>query len=346
MVREDDIDQCAAMIRTGSHSFHSASRLLPDRIRKPAFVLYAFCRVADDEVDLTMGKTAAVARLQDRLDKCYDGRPRNCPQDRAFAMLVNDYEIPKALPEALLDGLAWDARARRYSDIAELRAYSARVAAAVGVMMCLLMRVRDRHTLARACDLGVAMQLTNIARDVGEDAREGRLYLPLDWLSEAGIEPDAFLLKPCMTTELAEVVDRLLTEAGKLYRRSDQGVSGLPLSCRPGIFAASRIYEAIGQDLRRYSFDAINRRARTTRGQKLGWLGRALLDAGVSVVLPRLPTMYTPPLAEVSFLVDAAATPARDRSDAILSILAGLKARDLKQRATLHEMSPRSKFLA
>ncbi len=101
--------------------------------------------------------------------------------------------MPRALPEALLEGLAWDAQARRYATLSDLYDYSARVAAAVGAMMCVLMGVRDADALARACDLGVAMQLTNIARDVGEDARERRLYLPLDWLAEAGIDPDAFL---------------------------------------------------------------------------------------------------------------------------------------------------------
>ena len=96
--------------------------------------------------------------------------------------------MPRILPDALLEGLAWDAMGRRYATLSDLRAYSARVASAVGAMMCVLMRVRDRDALARACDLGVAMQLTNIARDVGEDAREGRLYLPTDWLAGAGVD--------------------------------------------------------------------------------------------------------------------------------------------------------------
>ena len=86
----------------------------------------------------------------------------------AFAAVIEGFDMPRILPDALLEGLAWDAMGRRYATLSDLRAYSARVASAVGAMMCVLMRVRDRDALARACDLGVAMQLTNIARDVGE----------------------------------------------------------------------------------------------------------------------------------------------------------------------------------
>jgi phytoene synthase len=118
--------------------------------------------------------------------------------------LIETYHMPRALPEALLEGLAWDGMERRYASLSDLRAYSARVASAVGAMMCVLMEVRDPHALARACDLGVAMQLTNIARDVGEDARAGRLYLPTDWLEEEGIDIDAFLADPRPTPRSAD----------------------------------------------------------------------------------------------------------------------------------------------
>jgi 15-cis-phytoene synthase len=181
-MRQDDLDHCREAIRHGSLSFHAASRLLPARVRDPALALYAFCRLADDAVDLHEEKPAAVLRLRDRLDLIYRGTPRNAPADRAFAAVIETHDMPRALPEALLEGLAWDATGRRYETLSELFDYSARVAAAVGAMMCVLMGVRDANALARACDLGVAMQLTNIARDVGEDARARRMYLPLAWL--------------------------------------------------------------------------------------------------------------------------------------------------------------------
>src|SRR5262249_13537001 len=163
------------------------SHVLPPRVRDPAIALYAFCRLADDAVDLRGGKIAALAHLRDRLDRAYAGRPYPTPADRAFADVIARFAIPRDLPEALLEGLAWDAGGRRSEDFSALMDYAVRVAGTVGAMMAVLMGARTPQQLARACDLGVAMQLTNIARDIGEDASQGRLYLPLQWLRAAGI---------------------------------------------------------------------------------------------------------------------------------------------------------------
>ena len=251
MIRPDDLEWCRNAIREGSYSFHAASKLLPGDVRDAALALYAFCRVADDEVDFGTHKPSAVLALRDRLELAYAGRPKDAPADRAFASLIADYDMPRALPEALLEGLAWDGMERRYASLSDLRSYSARVASAVGAMMCVLMRVREPNALARACDLGVAMQLTNIARDVGEDARAGRLYLPTDWLEEAGIDSAEFLANPRATPEIRAMVRRLLAEADRLYHRSEAGVKGLPIAARPGIFAARHCYDAIGRKLAR-----------------------------------------------------------------------------------------------
>ena len=205
MIAPADLAACQAAIRTGSLSFHAASKLLPGKVRDPALALYAFCRIADDAVDEGHDKAHAVLTLRDRLDLIYEGRPRNAAADRAFASVVEDFDMPRALPEALLEGLAWDAVGRRYDDLSGVLSYSARVAAAVGAMMCVLMRVRNADALARACDLGLAMQLTNIARDVGEDAREGRLFLPQDWLADEGVDPAAFLADPKPNPAIARV---------------------------------------------------------------------------------------------------------------------------------------------
>ena len=137
------------------------------------------------------------------------------------------------LPAALFEGFQWDCEGRRYDSLEALHGYAARVAGAVGVMMTLLMGVRDGPALARACDLGVAMQLTNIARDVGEDARSGRLYLPLDWLREVGLDADGFLAAPAPSAALAGVVARLLAEADRLYARARGGIARLPAPLPP-----------------------------------------------------------------------------------------------------------------
>jgi 15-cis-phytoene synthase len=330
MIGQVDMEACRAAIRTGSLSFHAASRLLPAKVRDPALALYAFCRLADDAVDEGTDKTGAVLRLRDRLDRVYAGRPVNAAADRAFAAVVEGFEMPRALPDALLEGMAWDAVGRRYDDLSGVLAYSARVAAAVGAMMCVLMRVRDADALARACDLGLAMQLTNIARDVGEDARAGRLYLPLDWLSEGGTDPERWLAAPSLSPAIRTATRRLLSEADRLYARSEAGVAALPLACRPGILAARLIYAGIGGAVRRQGYDSLSARARTGRGQKLGWLGLATLKAAGTAVMPRSAVLHAPPVDEVVFLVRAAAqqSPTRARSDALLAVLAQLEARD------------------
>ena len=307
-----DMDACRALLKGGSRTFHAASKVLPRRVSDPAIALYAFCRLADDAVDLGDDRTAAVERLKERLDRAYRGQSMDQPADRAFADVVTRFSIPREVPEALLEGLAWDAEGRRYETLPELYAYAARVAGTVGVMMTLVMGQRTPEIVARACDLGVAMQLTNIARDVGEDARAGRLYLPLSWLREAGIDPDAWLAKPVFTREIAEIVRRLLDAADALYGRATLGIKNLPLACRPGIYAARALYAEIGRELERGGLDSISRRAVVSTDRKLKVLARTFV-----LLNPEwAPARNLAPVAqldETRFLIEAvAATPLRD----------------------------------
>lgn len=222
--------------------------------------------------------------------------------------MIARFGIPRALPEALLEGFQWDAENRRYASLSALYAYSARVAGSVGAMMAVLMGARTPEMVARACDLGVAMQLTNVARDVGEDARVGRLYLPLDWLREAGIDPDAWLARPVFDPALGSVIRRLLCSADALYRRAGVGIARLPLACRPGMFAARFLYAEIGRELERRGLDSVSRRAVVPARRKVMQLSRALATAP----LP-LRAVSDPPLDETRFLVEAviaAPTPA------------------------------------
>ena len=331
MIDPNDLEYCRNTIREGSYSFHAASKLLPASVRDPAFALYAFCRCADDEVDLGDDKAAAVLSLSERLDAAFQGRPRNTPTDRAFTAMIEEFEMPRALPEERLEGVAWDAMERRYHTLSERREYSARVAAAGGAMMCVLMRVRDEQALARACDLGVAMQLTNIARDVGEDARAGRLYLPTDWLDEVGIAPEDLLDNPQPNSEVKRLTKRLLSEANRLYIRSEPGISRLPVAARPGIFAARYCYDAIGRRLARLDHDNITYRATTSSAQKMGLLGVSLLRTAFNAVLPESPVIYAKPLPETAYLVEAAAHPKANKptwGDPLLSALTQLKVQD------------------
>jgi phytoene synthase len=270
---------CKAAIRTGSKSFFAASMVLPAAVRQPAYGLYAFCRMSDDAIDLHGGSLQALVRLQDRLARIYDGRPLPIAADRAMADLVRDFEIPAAVPEALLEGLAWDAQGRRYDTIQDLHDYAARVAGTVGAMMALIMGVRSPEALARACDLGIAMQLTNIARDIGEDARAGRLYLPVSWMRDASLDPAAFLADPRTSPALCTLTKRLLDDADDLYARARSGIAHLPAGCRPAILAAGLIYAEIGREIEQHGFDSIDHRAHVPTSRKVHLLARAVAGA-------------------------------------------------------------------
>jgi len=300
----EDLRRCQALLAQGSKSFAAASRLLPGRLRPAVTAMYAFCRVADDAVDLGLDKARAVAALGARLDGMLAGRLTDDPVDRCFGEVLRAHRIPRALPAALLEGFLWDAERRRYPTLESLEGYCARVASSVGVMLTLLMGVRDPGVLARACDLGLAMQLTNIARDVGEDARAGRVYLPLDWLAEAGLPADALLARPEPGPGLRRVVARLLLAAEERYRAADLGVGHLPRDCRVAIRGARLIYADIGREIARGGFDSVRRRAHTGRLRKAVLLARALSAAAWR---PDPAALALPPRPAVRFLVEAVA---------------------------------------
>lgn len=299
-----DMRYCRRLLCGGSKSFYAASLLLPGFYRAPATALYAFCRVADDMIDEGEDQALALVTLNRRLDRIYAGRPENDPVDRALAGVVQRFDVPDTLPRALLEGFQWDREGRRYESLSDVYHYSARVAGTVGVMMAVLMGVRDPEALARASDLGVAMQLTNIARDVGEDARAGRVYLPLEWLEASGIEVEQFLADPCYSDALGDVIQRLLEDAERLYDRSVTGIRQLPAGCQPGIFAARTIYREIGRELLRTGLDSVSRRTVVGNARKVALLSNALAQGGRDRGIGTLP-----PLEETRFLVEAAARP-------------------------------------
>jgi phytoene synthase len=298
-----DLNDCTTLLRGGSRSFYAASLLLPRGVREPATALYAFCRLADDAVDLGARGPDALAHLRERLDRIYAGRPLAIAADCAFTDVVARFALPRALPDALLEGFEWDAAGRRYENIGELHAYAARVAGSVGAMMAILMRTRDAEALARACDLGVAMQLTNIARDVGEDARAGRLYLPLQFMREAGLDPEAWLARPQFSAALGHVIERVLHDADVLYARAAAGIASLPWACQPAMHAARLIYAEIGREVERRGLDAVTQRAHVPHSRKLRLIADAL---GATISARR--RAWGPPLPATRYLVEAALT--------------------------------------
>jgi 15-cis-phytoene synthase len=293
---------CAMLLRGGSKTFQAASFALPADTRRAATALYAFCRQADDAVDLGADGPAELAALHSRLDLIYARKPLPIAADRAFAEVVASRSIPRELPAALLEGFAWDLEGRRYETLADLNAYAARVAGTVGAMMAVIMGAQDPAVLARACDLGVAMQITNIARDVGEDARRGRLYLPREWLAAAGVDADAWLASPRFSPAIGRVVERLLVHADELYDRAAVGITALPIGCRPAMHAARLLYREIGHEVRRRGLDSVGDRA------FVSWARKSRLLASASMAATRrFGEMPRDELEETRFLVAAAA---------------------------------------
>jgi len=274
-----NLDACVTMMKGGSKTFFAASRLLPPRIRTAAIALYAFCRVADDLVDEAPAGEAPLAVLNHRLDMIYAGTPQDHVEDHALHLVVQQYQLPRHLLDALIEGFAWDSAGRIYNSIEEVHDYAARVAGSVGAMMCWIMGLQNIETLERACEMGVAMQLTNIARDVGADAALGRSYLPRRWLIEAGVQPEEWLANPESSPGIQIVVARLLTEADRLYKQSQHGIAALPPDCRAAILAASMIYREIGVQLRREGLDSVHHRTVVSTTRKLVLLASAWTQA-------------------------------------------------------------------
>ena len=271
----EDRRTCRRMLREGSKSFHAASLLLPSRVRADAGAVYAWCRVADHAVDRPDRPAAALESIQESLERVYVGRPQG-PVERAFADAVFRNRISRDIPEAMLEGFEWDVNGRRYDNRTEVIEYCVRVGSTVGAMMTVVMDRRDPDPLVAACRLGVAMQLTNIARDVGEDARAGRLYLPSDAFREAGVSPDEWLASPSPVDAIRGVVRTMLDDADALYSAAWPGIDELPARCRPAIRAAALVYAEIGQKIREAEYDSVTQRAWTGRTKKALLLARSL----------------------------------------------------------------------
>lgn len=248
-------------IAAGSRSFAAAARLFDRDTRVAAVLLYAWCRHCDDVVDgQTLGHGArAVEDAGARLDRLYDrtrralaGERGDEPAFEALRWVVHRHGVPAAHPLALLDGFAMDVHGARYRTLADTLRYCYHVAGVVGLMMARVMGARDDATLDRACDLGLAFQLTNIARDVADDARLGRVYLPEDWLAEAALAPAAAAAALAADAERPEVRAlraRLVAAAEPYYDSALAGVARLPFRSAWAVAAARAVYRDIGRGI-------------------------------------------------------------------------------------------------
>lgn len=295
--RDRMVERCERILREGSKSFAQAARLFEPQTREAACLLYAWCRHCDDEIDgesLGHGRQATslaqrqdrLARLQDQTRRALAGESVADPVFSGFARVVEENAIPERYPLELLEGFAMDVEGRRYATLEELLPYCYHVAGTVGLMMSHIMRADDEWSLQRAADLGIALQMTNIARDVIEDAHAGRIYLPESWLDEAGV-PAEQIAQPRHRGRVATVAGRLLAEADRYYASGDQGLVRLSFRSAWAVAVARGVYSEIGRVVRTRGPRAWDRRVVVGRTAKLGWVVRGLVDAAAARAFPQ-----------------------------------------------------------
>lgn len=283
-----DIHRAERTIAEGSKSFAAAARLFSPRMRADAVLLYAWCRHCDDAIDgqvlgfRTGRETADDAEVRlAQLRSETEAALRGVARDRIFAAfgeVMQRHEVPARYAFDHLDGYAMDVAGRRYETIEDTLDYCYGVAGTVGIMMAHIMGVRDEPTLRQACDLGLGFQLTNIARDIVDDARAGRVYLPEEWLAEARIPSDR-IAAPENRMALAKVARRALETADPFYRSALVGIGALPFRAAWAVATALRVYRAIGTEVLRRGPAAWDHRVSTSASAKVvhvaagAWIG-------------------------------------------------------------------------
>jgi len=261
---------CRQITREHSHTFYVASALLPRAQRQAIHALYAFSRVSDDLVDRPGADKSA--RLQEwRRQSLHTPAQSDDPVALAWADTRARYQIPRQYAEQLLDGLATDLSPQRHHTFAQLAQYSYGAASTVGLMSMHIVGFSGNEAIPYAVKLGVALQLTNILRDVGEDWRQGRLYLPLDELASFGLA-EADLERGIVDDRWRAFMRFQIARARRLYAAALPGVAFLNKSGRLAVAAAAELYRAILDDIEANDYDVFNRRAHTTTRRKLALL--------------------------------------------------------------------------
>jgi phytoene synthase len=277
-------------IARGSKSFYAASLLFAPAVRQRAWLLYAWCRACDDladgqdhghEMHAIDDAPERLARLTAMTEAALAGEWIGDPAFDALRIVVEETRMPPGFARDLIAGFALDAAEWRPRSESDLYRYCYHVAGAVGCMMAVVMGVDpgDDATLDRACDLGLAFQLANIARDVEEDDRAGRCYLPVEWLVEMDIPPGQHM-KPPFRSRLAALAQRLAERAEAYQVSARGGTPKLGFRSAWAVLAAAGIYGAIGQKVAERGDHAWDHRVSTSGFAKLGFIARAFGEAG------------------------------------------------------------------
>ncbi len=273
---------CARITRTNSRTFTMASALLPQDKRRAARALYAFCRSTDDLVDETRGLDHAEQIFESWRARLSNPHPAaNDPVPLAWADAQARFRIPRGYAEQLIAGVGRDRTQRRYQTFAELTEYCYGVASTVGLMAMHIIGFQGHDALAYAVKLGIALQLTNILRDVGEDWRAGRLYLPLDELAEFGLA-ESDIAAGRVDDRWRAFMRYQIERVERLYGESEPGIALLHADGRFATSAAAELYRAILRDIEAHDYDVFHRRAhvgglgKLSRLPRIWWLSRTL----------------------------------------------------------------------
>ncbi len=269
---------CARIIAAKARSFSLASRFLPAGKRCDVNALYAFCRTVDDIADVP-GDGASFASIRLQLDGwrawLLAGAPfEDEPVRYALAHVIRKCSLPLSPLLELLDGLSDDVEPRQLPDLAALDRFCYRVAGTVGIAMAALLGAQDAAALDPARDLGMAMQLTNIVRDVGEDLARGRIYIPADAMARAGYR-QVDLEQGIVDARFVTLLQPLIQRARDYYRMGLAGLHYLPRDCRLPIAIAAQAYAGILIKVEHAGFDVLTQRVHTGRREKLLLVTRA-----------------------------------------------------------------------
>jgi 15-cis-phytoene synthase len=276
-------------IARGSKSFRFASRLFDRETRERVWLLYAWCRKCDDMADgqdhggameAVEDPMARLATIRDLTAKALAGKPAGEPAFDCLGVVARECGLTQKMADDVIEGFALDAADWHPRHETDLYRYCYHVAGAVGVMMAVVMGVSpdDDATLDRACDLGLAFQLANIARDIAEDDAAGRCYLPDDWLATLDIAPGEHM-RPYNRKKLA-LMGRWLADEAEQYEASARvGSACLTLRSRWAVLSAAGIYGDIARQVRGAGEHAWDQRLFTSRRDKLRWVRKAFVDA-------------------------------------------------------------------
>lgn len=244
--------------------------MLPASKRTDVKQLYAWCRWCDDGVDAAESPEDAanfVDRAIQDLQRIADGRTPHAVESLWLADLIERYDLPIEAAEALVEGFKSDLTPASGFDENGLMQYCFRVAGAVGVLLCPILGLKEKSYLPHAAALGIGMQLTNIARDVAEDWRQSRCYLPVEWTG-GPIPSDS----PPPRDRVRSGVRKILEVADDFYAAGESGITALEPGSRLGVRAASRIYRAIGEKIKRQGYHVLDGRTRVSLVEKVAIL--------------------------------------------------------------------------